>query len=69
MADCEKILDLLFQSTPPMRRETPRDLQKVSDADISIHSPHAEGDWAQRTRRPARHYFNPLPHAEGDLPL
>ena len=55
-----------FQSTPLMRGETLEAAHIPVDRGISIHSPHARGDWSRFTR-PHRISvdFNPLPSCEG----
>ena len=44
-AEARKLLKRMkFQSTPPMRRATPRGSRANARARVSIHAPHAEGD-------------------------
>ena len=55
----------LFQSTPLMRGETGRAVSGAPRIIISIHSPHARGDFFTRYARKEEGYFNPLPSCEG----
>ena len=56
-----------FQSTPLMRGATLRRLQRGQQRRVSIHAPHARGDW----RRDGTELSVPVsihaPHARGDL--
>ena len=55
----------VFQSTPLMRGETRQtDIYSII-VDISIHSPHARGDFVIAGTRQAAVDFNPLPSCEG----
>ena len=54
-----------FQSTPLMRGETPRAGGKPQRTAISIHSPHARGDFRQGFLPDTAADFNPLPSCEG----
>ena len=54
-----------FQSTPLMRGETEYNPIENSDRYISIHSPHARGDYDGICGRGQNSYFNPLPSCEG----
>ena len=55
----------LFQSTPLMRGETDEDGVYCYFDRISIHSPHARGDFQMCAFSMAHQYFNPLPSCEG----
>ena len=57
----------LFQSTPLMRGETLNAHGYKLDTDISIHSPHARGDFNQLYGIARQFHFNPLPSCEGRL--
>ena len=54
-----------FQSTPLMRGETSFSRQNSYTTQISIHSPHARGDFLDRVIIGAASNFNPLPSCEG----
>ena len=54
-----------FQSTPLMRGETPARVLSSSTRIISIHSPHARGDWYGCAVCLFCKNFNPLPSCEG----
>ena len=56
-----------FQSTPLMRGETRNPRQRRKNACISIHSPHARGDFARHTLIPCRKISIHSPHARGDV--
>ena len=58
---CRKIQERLFQSTPLMRGETAQIIGGYRDAIISIHSPHARGDYTHSLPCSVPLHFNPLP--------
>ena len=62
---CQLQAPCKFQSTPLMRGETARLAQKHVFRLISIHSPHARGDFVIAGTRQAAADFNPLPSCEG----
>ena len=55
----------LFQSTPLMRGETQEPSKDWQPGLISIHSPHARGDWRSTEGESGGTDFNPLPSCEG----
>ena len=57
---------LKFQSTPPMRRETGGACHCRGRNGISIHSPHAEGDYYVANVLANGEISIHSPHAEGD---
>ena len=54
-----------FQSTPLMRGETRRHMAGQEAKRISIHSPHARGDFNGYAEHVCNFHFNPLPSCEG----
>ena len=54
-----------FQSTPLMRGETELERRAEVERQISIHSPHARGDFVPPLKITNIDDFNPLPSCEG----
>ena len=54
-----------FQSTPPMRRATGSTASKRRTYLVSIHAPHAEGDWRTMRLSSSITCFNPRPPCGG----
>ena len=66
LTDIQKNQARLFQSTPLMRGETLVDAGLPELVEISIHSPHARGDFRRAVRSKHLRISIHSPHARGD---